>query len=149
MKIFIGADHQGYRLKEQLESYLKRRGFSVHDEGAAAPDPEDDFPVFASRVVHAMRSSDDADPRGILLCGSGQGMAIAANRFRGIRAVVVADKEEARLARNDDDSNVLALPAHIFTSTPEKAYDIVDTWLKTPYERIARRERRLKELDEL
>lgn len=139
MKIFIGADHNGYYLKEKLEDYLRNLGYEVHDEGGSKLDPDDDFPVFAARVVHDMKQSQDKEPRGILICGSGQGMAIAANRFKGIRAVVVRDKTEAKLARNDDDSNVLALPAYVLEDDYLKAVDIVDTWLKTPFERIARR----------
>lgn len=149
MKIFIGADHNGYYLKEKLEDYLRKLGYEVHDEGGNKNDPDDDFPVFASRVVHHMRQSQDKDPRGILICGSGQGMAIAANRFKGIRAVVIRDKAEAKLARNDDDSNVLALPAYLLEKDYSKAIDIVDTWLKTPFERIARRVRRIEELDNI
>lgn len=149
MKIYLGADHQGYQLKEDLESYLKKAGYDVDDKGAERPDPNDDFPIFATRVVVAMKTSEDKDPRGILLCGSGQGMAMAANRHKGIRAAVIWDKEEAALARNDDDSNVLALPARLLKNDPEAAYDIVETWLKTPFENAARRVRRIREMDEL
>lgn len=149
MRIYIGADHQGYELKEKLEKYLKSRGYEVEDEGAEKPSPEDDFPVFAARVVNKMLSADDSDSRGILICGSGQGMAMAANRHKGIRAAVIWDKEEARLARNDDDSNVIALPARLLRNEPQKVYDIIETWLKTPFETAARRIRRIKEMDEL
>lgn len=149
MKIYIGADHQGFRLKEDLEVYLRSAGYEVEDEGSEKLDPEDDFPVFAARVVSKILSSDDPEPRGILLCGSGQGMAMAANRFGGIRAAVIWDKEEARLARNDDDSNVLALPARLLDADKQKAYDIVETWLKTPFEKITRRTRRIAEMDNL
>lgn len=149
MKIYIGADHQGYLLKEELEKYLIARGYDVDDEGSQRLDPDDDYPVFASRVVTKMLSSGDIEPRGILLCGSGQGMAMTANRFRGIRAAVAWNEEEARLARNDDDSNVLALPASLLKNDKQLMFDIVDIWLKTPFERLARRTRRIKEMDEL
>ncbi|MEM6997594.1 MAG: RpiB/LacA/LacB family sugar-phosphate isomerase [Patescibacteria group bacterium] len=149
MKVFIGADHNGYLLKEKLEKYLQKVGYDVVDEGARKPQSDDDFPVFASRVVTDMLSSDLHDPRGILICGSGQGMAIAANRFKGIRAVVLQDEEQARLSRNDDDANVLALPAYELKNDPEKVFRIVETWLSTPFESIARRVRRLQQLDEL
>jgi ribose 5-phosphate isomerase B len=149
MKIYIGADHQGFFLKEELEKYLITRGYDVDDEGSQKLNPEDDFPVFAARVIVKMLSSGDIDPRGILLCGSGQGMAMTANRFKGIRAAIAWNEEEAKLARNDDDSNVLALPAALLKNDKQKMFDIVETWLKTPFESLARRTRRIKEMDEL
>lgn len=149
MKIYIGADHRGYLLKESLEKFLISRSYEVDDQGNEKLDPDDDFPVFAARVVTKILSSDDSDPRGILLCGSGQGMAMAANRHKGIRAAVIWNVEEARTARNDDDSNVLALPAHLFEENIQLMQDIVETWLKTSFDYSARRIRRNKELDEL
>jgi ribose 5-phosphate isomerase B len=148
MKIFIGADHNGYHLKEKIEIYLKERGFDVHDEGDEKLDPEDDFTVFASRVVHAINASNDVEPRGILICGSGQGMAIAANRHKGIRAGLGWSVEAARSTRNDEDSNVLALPSEIVT-TEDDWKEIIDVWLKTPFAGAARYKRRNAQLDEL
>jgi len=149
MKIFIGSDHGGFLLKESLEKFLISRGYTVDDQGDEKLDPDDDFPVFASRVVTQMLSSDDPDPRGILFCGSGQGMAMMANRYKGIRAAVIWNVEEARTARNDDDSNVLALPAHLFDDDRQAMQDIVEAWLKTPFEPAVRRVRRIKEMDSL
>lgn len=146
--IVVGADHNGFHLKEILEKHLKGLGYEVHDKGSKKLNPEDDFPVLASKVVHDMIAHGEQS-RGILICGSGQGMAIAANRFKGIRAVVLQDKEQARLARNDDDANVLALPAFELEDDPSKVYDIVQTWLDTPFEQATRRLRRLKQLDEI
>src|SRR5689334_6042163 len=111
MRIFLGADHNGFEFKKQLTAYLQKSGYDVVDEGDVQLTPEDDFPQFASRVVQAMRADGDNEVRGILLCGSGQGMCMAANRFRGIRACLAFDQEEARAARNDDDANVLCLSA--------------------------------------
>lgn len=149
MKIFIGADHRGFLLKESLEKFLTSRGYTVDDQGDQKLDPDDDFPIFASRVVVKVLSSDDSDPRGILFCGSGQGMAMMANRYKGIRAAVVWNVEEARAARNDDDSNVLALPAHIFEDDRQAMQDVVEAWLKTPFDSAARRVRRIKEMDSI
>ena len=87
MKIYIGADHNGFEFKAKLSDYLKRSGYEVVDEGGQH-NPDDDFPQFAGRVVHAMQQDDGLDVRGILICGSGQGMAMAANRFKGIRAAL-------------------------------------------------------------
>lgn len=149
MKIFIGSDHRGFILKESLEKFLTSRGYDVDDQGDEKLDPEDDFPVFASRVVTKMLTSDDSEPRGILFCGGGQGMAMTANRFKGIRAAVIWNVDEAKVVRNDDDSNVLALPAHLFEDDRQAMQDIVEAWLKTPFESVARRVRRIKEMDEL
>ncbi|MCB9821628.1 RpiB/LacA/LacB family sugar-phosphate isomerase [Candidatus Nomurabacteria bacterium] len=147
--VYIGADHQGFRLKAKLKEYLESAGFEVIDTGDTALNPEDDFPVFASKLVHALFADRDREAKGILICGSGQGMAIAANRFKGIRAAVLDTVEEARLARNDDDINVLALPAIKLNDNPQLMRDIVDTYLATPFESIPKRLRRNKLLDEL
>ncbi len=147
MKIYLGSDHNGYELRTKLAEFLKRSGFEVVDEGDQKPNPNDDFPVFASRVVSAIRTSDDFEARGILICGSGQGMCMAANRFRGIRAALCWNLIEAKSSRNDDNSNVLCLSA---TSTSLKeAEPIVITWLSTPFAGAARFKRRLTELDNL
>ena len=109
MKIFIGADHNGYGLKNRIVDYLKRAGYNVEDLGDDHLDPEDDFPVYAGRVATAVLASDDPDPRGIVLCGSGQGVCMAVNRYKGIRGALCWDRRSAREARNDDNSIVLCL----------------------------------------
>lgn len=147
MKVFIGADHNGFRLRNELLDYLKRAGYDVVDDGDAKLNPDDDFPIFAAKVVTDMLSSNDADPRGILICGSGQGMCMAANRFRGIRALLAYDRESVRSARNDDDANVLCLPASIFQN--DSANVLVETFLNTSFAAAPRYTRRISELDEL
>jgi len=147
VKLFLGADHNGFDYKVKLAEYLRAHGYDVVDEGDEKRDPEDDFPQFAARVVTAMRSSDDPDARGILICGSGQGMAMAANRFRGIRASLCWDTEEARASRNDDDANVLCLTARYIDF--DKTMAIVNTWLMTPFAGAPRFKRRIQELDGL
>ena len=147
MKIFLGADHNGYHLKERIEKYLISRGYDVVDEGDERLNPEDDFTVFASRVVHAMKAEGDS-ARGILVCGSGQGMAIAANRHKGIRAGLGWSVEAARSTRNDEDSNVLALPAEILVSDKDWK-PVIDTWLNTHFAGAARYKRRNTQLDDL
>jgi ribose 5-phosphate isomerase B len=147
MKIYLGADHNGFDMKAQLAEFLRSAGYEVIDEGDKQLDPADDYPQFAVRAVTAIKASDDADPRGILICGSGQGMCIAANRFRGVRASLCRDEAEARAARNDDDSNVLCLPArHISINQAES---IAKTWLETAFAGAPRFVRRIKEIDEL
>ncbi len=149
MKIFLGADHQGYHLKDKIEAYLSKRHYNVEDVGAAELDPADDFPQFAQLAATKVLGEDEAeDPRAILVCGGGQGMAMAANRFRGIRASVIWDSFEAKMTRNDNDSNVLCLPARVLDDDAELWKDILDTWLSTPFAKAARFKRRNAELDE-
>lgn len=147
MKIHLGADHNGIDYKEKLGEYLRRMGYEVVDEGDVKRDPEDDFPQFAARVVNAMKGQDAREARGILICGSGQGMCMAANRFKGIRAALAFDQEEARASRNDEDSNVLCLSARYLDF--ESTLGVVHTWLMTPFAAAPRYKRRLQELDEL
>lgn len=147
MKIFLGADHNGFELKEQLEAWLKEQGYNVHDEGDTSYNADDDFPQYAGRVVNAMLASDDKDAKGILLCGSGQGMCMAANRYKGMRASLVWNESEAVSSRNDDDSNVLCLPAKEINF--KKAQNLVSLWLNTPFAGAARFVRRIKEMDNL
>jgi ribose 5-phosphate isomerase B len=147
MTLYIDADHNGYELKHELSDYLRRSGYEVIDVGFPNQDPEDDYPLAASRVVHAMRSSHDHQAQGILICGSGQGVCIAANRFKGIRASLAWDNREAKAARNDDDSNILCLPARMLTAT--KAKSITHMFLSTPFAGAPRYKRRIEQLDEL
>lgn len=152
MKIFLGADHQGFYLKNQVFSYLEKRGFEVEDVSQKELNPDDDFPQIAQAVALKIIGGDDND-RAILICGSGQGMAIAANRFRGIRAIVATTSEDARFGRNDEDANVLSLPGRIFTNLSEKDakkwQTIIDTFLDTKFAAAPRYIRRNRELDEL
>ncbi len=145
MKLYIGADHNGFGLKSTLISYLKRAGYDVEDVGDKRLDPDDDFPVFAGKLCTAVLASSDPDPRGILICGSGQGVCMAANRYKGIRASLCWDRTSAREARNDDDANVLCLPAKLLGG--READLIVETWLNTPFANAPRFVRRIKEMD--
>jgi ribose 5-phosphate isomerase B len=147
MKIYLGADHNGFELKRSLTEELTRAGYEVVDEGDTQLKPDDDFPQFAARTIAALKADGDQDARAILICGSGQGMCMAANRYKGIRASLVWSQEEARASRNDDDSNVLCLPARYLGT--EDALRLTETWLATPFAGAPRFKRRIKELDEL
>jgi ribose 5-phosphate isomerase B len=150
MKIYLGSDHNGFYLKEKIFAYLAKRNINVEDVGDKQLDPDDDFPQFAQIAVLKIIGDEDDDPRAILICGGGQGMAMAANRFRGIRASVIWDSEEARMTRNDNDSNVLCLPSRVLDAEDDQVWqDIVDTWLHTPFATAVRYKRRNAELDEL
>lgn len=147
MNIYIGADHNGFEYKQKIIQFLKKSSYEVIDSGDSVLDINDDFPQFASKVITQMRIDSDPDVRGILLCGSGQGMCMAANRFKGIRASLCWNISEARAARNDDNSNVLCLAVR---STPYKEMEhIIATWLRTPFAEATRYKRRLIELDNL
>lgn len=149
MKIFLGADHQGYQLKEKIEAYLAKRNYSVEDIGAREIDPDDDFPQFAQMAATRVLGEDEKDdPRAILVCGGGQGMCMAANRFSGIRASVIWDSYEAKMTRNDNDSNVLCLPSRVLDDDAELWKDVIDTWLTTPFANAPRFRRRNAELDQ-
>ena len=147
MKIYLGADHNGFEYKRQLAEKLKLAGHEVVDEGDENLRPEDDYPQFAGRVVQAMLADNDRAVRGILICGSGQGMCMAANRFKGIRAALCWDIAEARAARNDDDANVLCIGAR-YTSLPD-AEHISNAFMNTAFAAAPRFSRRIRELDTL
>lgn len=150
MKIYLGADHQGFHLKDDVFAYLTKRGYDVEDVGNTQLDPVDDFPEFAQAAALRVIGSDDKDdPRAILLCGGGQGMAIAANRFRGIRAAVVWDAFEAKMSRHDNDSNVLCLPSRVVEGDEALWQGILETWLSTPFADAVRYRRRNAQLDAL
>lgn len=147
MKIYIGADHNGFAFKQDLCALLKSGGFEVVDDGNKRLDPADDYPQFGGRVAAALLADGNPDSRGILICGSGQGICIAANRFKGIRASLCWNIEEAHAARNDDDCNVLCLPSRYVSLREAEA--IVLAWLTTPFAGAGRFKRRIRELDEL
>ena len=153
MKLFLGSDHGGYYLKEKLEAYLAKRGYEFEDVGDKELDPNDDFPQFAAQAaVRILGEEEKDDPRAILICTGGQGMAMAANRFKGIRAVVVSTPQEAKESRDDNDSNVLCLPARVVDAPNDDLElwkDVVDTWLTTSFAGAARYVRRNRQLDEL
>jgi ribose 5-phosphate isomerase B len=150
MKIYLGADHNGFAMKGHVFAYLAKRGYEVEDVGDRELDPDDDFPEFAQMAALKVLGENAADdPRAILICGGGQGMCMAANRFRGIRASVIWDEYEAKMTRNDNDSNVLCLPSRIFDKDETGWQNIIDTWLKTPFAAAPRYKRRNAQIDEL
>ncbi|RWZ78864.1 MAG: RpiB/LacA/LacB family sugar-phosphate isomerase [Candidatus Microsaccharimonas sossegonensis] len=149
MKIFLGSDHNGFHLKEKVFAYLVKRGYDVEDVGDEQLDPDDDFPQFAQAAALKVLGEEEGEARAILLCGGGQGMAMAANRFKGIRASVVWDAFEAKMTRNDNDSNVLALPSRMLENEAGTWQGIIETWLNTPFASAVRFKRRNAEIDEL
>jgi ribose 5-phosphate isomerase B len=140
MKIALGADHAGYELKDQIKLHLQERGIDVRDEGTSSPESVD-YPDFARAVAHDV--SEQRVDLGILVCGSGIGMAIAANKVHGIRAAKVDTEYEAEMSRQHNDANVLTLGARILK--PEEALRIVDKWLATQFAG-GRHERRVEKI---
>ena len=148
MIVYIGADHRGFELKKKIMVYLAKRNYPVEDIGNKIYDKKDDYPKFATMAALKVIGSDDKDPRAILVCGGGQGMAMAANRFNGIRAAVVDSVDGAKWARNDNDANVLSLSAELYDDDDDWQ-KIVDTFLKTKASKAKRHERRREQLDDL
>ena len=146
MIIYIAADHRGFKLKETLKAYLVRSGYTVHDLGNDHYDENDDYPDFAVKVAQKV-TEDLSNNRGILLCGSGIGIDIVANKFRGIRSSLVFSSDHAYMARNHDDVNVLSLPATYLED--EEAKKIVSVWLQTPFSEDERYKRRLDKIKKL
>ena len=145
MNIALGADHRGFALKEDLQMYLEAQGHTVNDVGARHLDPTDDYPDYAYAAAMLV-ASGEAD-RAILICGSGAGMVIAANKVAGIRAVEAQTVPHIIAARKDDDANVLALGADEVDE--DLAREIADAFLSAPYEKEERHERRLDEISEI
>ena len=147
MVIYLGADHRGFALKERLKAALKEEGYEIADEVAAALAPDDDYPDYAGAVARGVASAPDLS-RGIVVCGSGIGADIAANKVSGVRAGLAASPDQAYQGRHDDDINVLALAAD-FTDEAA-ALKIAKVFLTTPFdggERYARRLRKIAGLE--
>ena len=126
--IAVASDHAGYELKEHLKKVLERLGIPFEDLGAHSTAAVD-YPDLARKVAEAIEGGKNE--RGLLVCGSGQGMAMAANRHHGVRAAVAVDEEMARLSREHNDANVLALGGRL--TDPERAERILKVWLETPF----------------
>lgn len=141
MKITIGSDHRGYALKEKIKQ--KFSSIEWDDVGTDNEKNRVDYPIFAQQVVKKILTQEVT--RGIVICGSGIGVSIAANRYQSIYAALCWSSEVARVAREHDHANVLALPADFLDD--DSAYAIVDTWLKTPC-KDGRYQERLKMIDQ-
>lgn len=140
MKLYVSSDHAGFGLRQALVAHLRRHGHEVIDFGAPTATAVD-YPDEALKVARAVR--DDATTRGVLLCGSGVGVCIAANKVRGVRAVDAWNLESARLSRAHNDANVLCLGARLVGEA--EAFAIADAWLETPFEG-GRHERRVEKI---
>lgn len=141
MKVAIGADHAGFELKEELKSFLEKKAVSLTDVGTYSLDSVD-YPLYAEKVAQLV--ADGSCDFGILVCGSGMGMAIVANKIAGIRAVTCFDAYSAKLSREHNDANVLALGSRLIDYSHAK--EIAYLWLNTKF-LGGRHARRVQEID--
>lgn len=146
MVVYLGADHRGFALKERLKSFLSAKGYTLVDKGNEVHDEDDDYTHFAAKVA-ADVSKDPEGARGILACGSGVGMDVAANKFKGVRSALAISSDQIRNARRDDDANVLTFAAD--SVAPEDAETIALAFLTTPFDKKERHMRRLRSIAKL
>lgn len=142
--VYVGSDHRGFQLKKEILDYVSKRGYQVADLGTDSEEPVD-YPIIAEEV--AKKVVEDLNNRGVILCGSGVGVCIVANKIDGIRAAQAWDPEIAKAARNDDNINVLCLAAE-HTET-EQAKKIVEKFLDTSFGGAERFNRRIKEIRDI
>jgi len=142
-RIFLGSDHAGFEMMDRIKGHLEGRGFQIQDLGTNGPDSVD-YPDFAHAVADSVANEKDA--LGILLCGSGNGVNIAANKHAGIRAALAWEPEIAALAREHNNANLLSLPARYITA--DVAFAIVDAFLDAAFEG-GRHQRRVEKIETL
>lgn len=142
MNLFLAADHAGFSLKERLKTFLKEKDADVKDLTETF-EAGDDYPPIAKRAARIIAKTKNG--RGILVCGSGYGMDIAANRVKGIRAIVARTIKDAVLSRHDDESNVLVFGGRV--TKPALAKKIVSAWLAAPIGKAKRYKKRIKKID--
>ncbi|RJQ19979.1 RpiB/LacA/LacB family sugar-phosphate isomerase [Candidatus Woesearchaeota archaeon] len=143
MIVHLGADHAGFTLKEFLKKKLAKKGYTVTDHGAHTLIKTDDYPDYAAKVARAVQKKGT----GILICGSAEGICIAANKFKKIRATPVWTLENAKLSRQHNDANILCLSGRQLST--KKAEKITLTWLTTPFSGAKRHKRRIAKLNTL
>jgi ribose 5-phosphate isomerase B len=139
MRVYLGSDHAGYELKNHLVEWLKAQGHEPTDCGPLVYDAEDDYPVFCLRA--AERAAADDTSLGIVIGGSGNGEAIAANKVKGVRAALAWSEQTARLAREHNNANVVSVGARMHTE--QEATRFVEVFLSTPFSAAERHERRI------
>ena len=141
--IAIGADHGGYKLKEEIKKYFEEKGIEYKDFGTY-DEQRTDYPIYAKKVAESIKNKECDS--GILVCRSGYGMTVVANKFKGIRAASIHDEESAKFAKADDDINVITLGGDYIDTN--EAICIIRNWLGTEF-KGGRYEERLKMIDEI
>ncbi len=145
MKVAIASDHAGFELKEKIREFLEQEGHEVADIGPKTYEPGDDYPLYAAPAAEKV-ASGEAD-RAILVCDSGIGVDIVANKIPGVRSALVHDEQLAVQTRQHNDTNVLSLGSMFVDE--DKAKRIVHNWLETPFSGAERHTRRVREIEEL
>jgi len=145
MKVYIGADHRGFSLKEKIKTLLQEKNISFEDLGNTVLDPADDYPEFAQKV--AQKVSREQDSLGIVACGSGVGVDVAANKVDRIRSALITSPQQITAARQDDNVNVMALAADFFKE--EDLESTLTAFLNTAYDSSEKHQRRLDEIENI
>ena len=145
MHIFLGADHRGFELKNHIVDWLQNQSIPYTDFGASSYDAEDDYNDYAKQVARSILDSQEADAFGILVCGSAQGMAMQANRFRGIRAAICHSSAESTETRSHNNANVLCISAD---QHADDFTDIIESFLHSSPLQEPKYQRRNQKLDE-
>ena len=144
--IYIGADHRGFKLKECLKDYLGQLGYAFEDDGAFTLGVGDDYPDFALPVALKVAENPEGN-RGVLVCGSGVGVDVAANKIDGVRSVLALSLEQVVASKREDDTNVLSLAADY--TGEEDAKQIMATWLNAVFSKEEKHVRRLKKVSKI
>lgn len=145
MKIYIGADHRGFHLKQKVYSWLKDNEYKVLDMGAYELDLTDDYTLYAEKV--AIVVADNRNDRGILICGSGVGVDVTANKFDGVRASIGINPDQIKAGRSDDDMNILVLAADFISFKDAK--EMIKAFLETKFSGEERHVRRLEDIQKI
>lgn len=143
--IYLGSDHAGFKLKQQIKNYLTKKKIKYEDLGNLKLEKDDDYPVFGYKVAKAV--AKDKKARGILICGTSYGMCIIANKVKGARAVSVKNVKDAIEIRKHNDANIMCLSG--WGTTASKAVKMIDKFLKTKFEVKARRIRRINKIKKI
>lgn len=142
--LYLGADHRGYYLKEAIKKFLNSRKIEFKDLGNLKYEKDDDYPDFAQLVAKAIQKNP-VENQGILICGTGIGMCIAANRFKKVRAALALSGFMAKKAKEEDGANVLCLASDV--TDESTAFRIIDQWLNANFSNLERHKRRIEKID--
>jgi len=146
MVIYFGADHRGYKLKELLKGFLVEKGYEIVDLGNEKFDPADDYPDFATRVAEKI-NHDPENSRGVVICGSGVGVDVVANKYKRVRSALAISSDQIYDARQDDDVNILALAAGFISE--DEAKKIIQVFLDVSFNGEERHRRRLEKITDI
>ena len=144
LKIFLGSDHAGFKLKEDIKKFLDKLGYEYEDIGVYSDESSSDYPRTAFKLAGKVAKTDG---KGILMCGTGTGEAIAANKLRGIRAANCFNEYTAKMSREHNDSNVLCIGARVLSKN--LAEKVARAWLETGFSNESRHIRRLKQIEDI